>query len=124
MLDPCPCEAITLCGGVEAILGLLEQDDDDMSLLRPAMDTLWNLTFEEESVDRVTSAGGIRRLFEVMRKQALNDGSWRISSECMSCSAVPPLPFDFPLTSLVVVVVCCWYFVQFNSEFFLSLYLS
>jgi len=63
-------KAITLCGGVEAILGLLEQDDDDMSLLRPAMDTLWNLTFEEESVDRVTSAGGIRRLFEVMRKQA------------------------------------------------------
>lgn len=64
-------QAITRMGGVEAILDMLEQHKAAAGqLLRPAMDTLWNLTFEDEAVDRATEAGGIERVAEVMNTHA------------------------------------------------------
>jgi len=56
-------------GGIEAVLCVMElHQDADPSLLRPAMDALWNLTFDDEVVMRVANAGGIERVLALMRK--------------------------------------------------------
>jgi len=61
--------AIMRHGGVEAVLCVMEQHGDaDPSRIRPAMDALWNLTFDDEVVARVSEAGGIERVLAVMRK--------------------------------------------------------
>jgi len=55
-------------GGVECIVKALEQHQDcDSNLVRPAVDALWNLTFDDEAVECVTEAGGIEQICSVMR---------------------------------------------------------
>merc|ERR1719433_558785 len=39
-------------------------------MLRPCMDVLWNLTFEDEAVEAVTAAGGIEQVIKLMRKHS------------------------------------------------------
>lgn len=56
-------------GGVDMILAALERHQDEAAdLLRSAMDALWNLTFDDEAVDRASDAGAIQRVTSVMRK--------------------------------------------------------
>lgn len=59
---------IVQMGGVEAVIGMLRRfKDSDGSLLRPGMDALWNLTFEDEAVDRASDAGAPELVGELMR---------------------------------------------------------
>ncbi|CAE8693074.1 unnamed protein product, partial [Polarella glacialis] len=57
-------------GGVESILDMLRSNEDaDAVLLRPAVDALWNITFDDEAVERATDAAAIELLASVMSKQ-------------------------------------------------------
>jgi len=55
-------------GGLKALVDLPDEQQDAGTLLRPAVDTLWNLTFEEEAVDTATKVGAIERLAALMQK--------------------------------------------------------
>jgi len=55
-------------GGLEALVGLLDEHKDAGVLLRPVVDTLWNLTFDEEAVDAATKVGAIERIAALMQK--------------------------------------------------------
>jgi len=56
-------------GGIEAIFAMIDRhQDSDSSLIRPAVDALWNLTFDDEAVDRATEADGIKRITATMQK--------------------------------------------------------
>jgi len=55
-------------GGLKALVDLLDEQKDAGALLRPAVDTLWNLTFEEEAVEAATRVGAIERLAALMQK--------------------------------------------------------
>lgn len=60
-------EIITRSGGVEAVLQVLKQHQAvDGTLLRPVLDALWNITFDDEAVDRATNAGAIEIVADVM----------------------------------------------------------
>lgn len=61
-------QAIAQKGGVEAILSVLQRHQDaDPALLRFAVDALWNLTFDDEAVDRATKANGIESVLSAMK---------------------------------------------------------
>merc|ERR1719343_769924 len=49
---------------------LKQHQEGDGKLLRSGIDALWNLTFDDEAVDRATEAGGIERITEAMRGHA------------------------------------------------------
>lgn len=54
--------------GIKAIVGLMvEHQGADAVLLRPVMDALWNLTFEDEAVDSATEAGAVEHIVALMR---------------------------------------------------------
>eukprot|EP00439_Symbiodinium_sp_Y106_P011922 s5294_g1.t2 len=56
-------------GGIELILHVLETHEDaDGALLRPVVDSLWNLTFNAKAVERATATGGVRRVASVLAK--------------------------------------------------------
>jgi len=55
-------------GGLKALVDLLDEQKDAGALLRPAVDTLWNLTFEEEAVEAATRVGAIESLAALMQK--------------------------------------------------------
>ncbi|OLP90373.1 Protein aardvark [Symbiodinium microadriaticum] len=56
-------------GGIELILKVLETyEDADGALLRPVVDSLWNLTFNAKAVERATATGGVRRVASVLAK--------------------------------------------------------
>jgi len=55
-------------GGVKAIVDLLEEHKDASgALLRPAVDTLWNLMFEDVAVDAAADVGAIERILAMMQ---------------------------------------------------------
>eukprot|EP00928_Gymnodinium_smaydae_P093617 TRINITY_DN7790_c0_g1_i2.p1 TRINITY_DN7790_c0_g1~~TRINITY_DN7790_c0_g1_i2.p1 ORF type:complete len:1294 (+),score=409.33 TRINITY_DN7790_c0_g1_i2:92-3883(+) len=59
---------IVMLGGVEAVLRTMEalRDAGD-AVLCPAMEALWNLTFEEEAADRLAVLGGVKTVAAAMR---------------------------------------------------------
>eukprot|EP00933_Yihiella_yeosuensis_P031560 TRINITY_DN25138_c0_g1_i1.p1 TRINITY_DN25138_c0_g1~~TRINITY_DN25138_c0_g1_i1.p1 ORF type:complete len:1074 (+),score=401.59 TRINITY_DN25138_c0_g1_i1:283-3222(+) len=58
-------------GGVEAILSVLRRHEDgDGNLLRPAVDALWNLTFDDEAITRASDSGVIEQITSVMAKHS------------------------------------------------------
>jgi len=55
-------------GGLKALVDLLDEHKDASGpLLRPAVDALWNLTFEEIAVDAATEAGAIEHVAALMQ---------------------------------------------------------
>jgi hypothetical protein len=63
--------AIVRNGGIEDILTMLRTHEDaEAVLLQPAVDALWNLTFDNEAIERGSEAGAIERIQAVMSKQA------------------------------------------------------
>jgi len=55
-------------GGLKALVELLDEHKDASgTVLRPAIDTLWNLTFEEVAVDAATEVGAIERISALMQ---------------------------------------------------------
>lgn len=55
--------------GVETLLDVLARHQDaDSDLLRPAVDALWNLTFDDEALDHAAEGQGIERIAVVMSK--------------------------------------------------------
>eukprot|EP00930_Biecheleria_cincta_P057954 TRINITY_DN43818_c0_g1_i1.p1 TRINITY_DN43818_c0_g1~~TRINITY_DN43818_c0_g1_i1.p1 ORF type:complete len:1250 (-),score=404.54 TRINITY_DN43818_c0_g1_i1:184-3678(-) len=63
--------AIVRNGGMEDILTMLRTHEDaEAALLQPAVDALWNLTFDSEAIERGTEAGAVERIQAVMSKQA------------------------------------------------------
>merc|ERR1712032_347558 len=71
-------KAILRYGGIEAVLRVMEQHQDaDPRWLRPAMDALWNLTFDDEVVTRVSEAGGIERVLAVLLNLASKEAHRR-----------------------------------------------
>jgi len=55
-------------GGLKALVGQLEEHKDAPgTVLRPAVDALWNLTFEEVAVDAATEAGAIENIAALMQ---------------------------------------------------------
>jgi hypothetical protein len=63
--------AIVSNDGVEKILNFMEKHQDaDSALIRPAVDALWNITFDDVAVDRMTeSAGLLERFLSVVKKR-------------------------------------------------------
>ncbi|CAE7679490.1 aarA, partial [Symbiodinium sp. CCMP2456] len=56
-------------GGIELILKVLETHEDaDGALLRPVVDSLWNLTFNVKAVEWARATGGARRVASVLAK--------------------------------------------------------
>merc|ERR1719217_1581921 len=58
-------------GGIEAIIAAMDaHKEEGEAVQRPAMDALWNLTFDDDAVDRATDADAIVRIAETMRQHA------------------------------------------------------
>ncbi|CAJ1395937.1 unnamed protein product [Effrenium voratum] len=61
--------AVVQGSGVEMLLSTLQlHEGEEAAMLRSAVDTLWNLTFDEKAVDRATASGAVERLAAVMAK--------------------------------------------------------
>mmetsp|Transcript_95127 Transcript_95127/g.268754 ORF Transcript_95127/g.268754 Transcript_95127/m.268754 type:complete len:1140 (+) Transcript_95127:126-3545(+) len=62
-------QTIVQFGGVEAIATAMDRHQANEAVQRPAMDALWNLTFDDEALDRFTEGegGGIERVVATMR---------------------------------------------------------
>jgi hypothetical protein len=57
-------------GGIEQIMRAMELHRDSALVQRSAMDALWNLSFDDEAVDRVASGSGIERITIAMEQHA------------------------------------------------------
>jgi len=73
--------AVVRHGGIQAILDVLglHHEASGPSLL-PAVEVLWNLTFEDEAVDSATAAGAIQRVTALM--QANGDEAELLGASC------------------------------------------
>jgi len=61
-------QTIVQHGGIEAILAAMDRHaDEGETLQRPAMDALWNLTFDDDAVDHVTDTG-LEQIIKSMRQ--------------------------------------------------------
>merc|ERR1711972_1020131 len=55
-------------GGVEEVVGVVKRfQSSSGQLLRSGVDALWNLTFDDEAVDKATDAGAIEQVVQVMK---------------------------------------------------------
>lgn len=60
-------KTIVNASGVEAIVTFLKRHgDSDGAVLQHAVDALWNITFDDEAVDRATAAGAIACILTIM----------------------------------------------------------
>lgn len=57
-------------GGIEAIMKFIEDHQDEKAaVLRPGIDALWNITFHDEAVDRMSESGDLlERFLKVVQK--------------------------------------------------------
>jgi hypothetical protein len=62
--------AIVKQDGIEKMLRFMEQyQDGNAAFLRPAVDAIWNVTFEDEAVDRMAAGGLLERFLAVVQKR-------------------------------------------------------
>lgn len=62
-------QTIVQHAGIEAIMNVMDlHKEAGDSVQRPAMDALWNLTFDDEAVDRVNNSDGIEHVVDAMRR--------------------------------------------------------
>jgi len=73
--------AVVEHGGIEAILNVLGQHHEACGpSLLPAVEVLWNLTFEDEAVESATAAGTIQHMTALM--QANGDHAELLAAAC------------------------------------------
>jgi len=65
-------QTIVRHGGVEAVTRAMDSHQANEAVQRPAMDALWNLTFDEEALDRFPESdlSGIGRVADTMRRHS------------------------------------------------------